>query len=123
MKPLKTPKKIFTLFYIYPDSKSMSKWKGIAHTIPGAIVLVGNFSAMVAHLAYLLGHISTDAKGSIFAFMGASAYACVSYITLSIFILRKQITAILDKLSAIYDAREYHSTISAMHSVMTFEII
>lgn len=113
MNPLKTPKRIFTVFYIYPAKESTSQWKKAAYITFGAIVLTGNFSATAAHLAYLLEHMSTDPKGSIFAFMGVSAYLCVTYVAITIFVLRKQITAILDKLSAIYDAREYNnSTIS-----------
>lgn len=107
MEPLKTPKKIFTMFHIYPASKSTSKRKRMAYMILGAAVLIGNFCAMLAHLTYLLQHMSIDANGSIFAFMGVSAFGCVTYVTMTIYILRKQITAILNKLSQIYDAREY----------------
>lgn len=118
MKSLETPKRIFTMFYIYPAAKSTSKWTKMTYTMFAVIILTSNFSAMISHLVYLSKLSLNDVKDSIFAFMGVSAYACVTYITATVFILRKQITAILDQLSAIYDAREYKFPIS---SVLIFE--
>lgn len=104
MKPLKTPKKMFTLVCIFPAAEFTTNW---TYIISAVIIFAGNFLATVAHVVYLCKYISTDVNGSIFVFMGASTFGCVTYITICVFILRKQITCILDRLSAIYDARKW----------------
>lgn len=111
MKPLETPKRTFTIFHIYPATESASPLIKTIYATFAVMVFASNISAVLAHLAYLLVHVSTDAKGSIFAFMGVAAYVGVSYISMTVFILRKQISAVIDKLAAIYNAREYDSII------------
>lgn len=104
------------MFYIYPAIESTSKRKKVTHMLFAVMVFTGNFLAAVAHVVYLSKYMTTNVKGSIFAFMGVSAYGCVTYITASVFILRKQISSILNQLSAIYDAREYKCSSSQFYT-------
>lgn len=106
MALLETPKLIFTLQCVYPATKSTSKWKKIEYISFALAIFSGNFLGMITHLGYALKFNTIDFEGSIFASTGVVAFSGVTYVIITVFVLRKQISAILDNLLLIYDMRE-----------------
>lgn len=79
----------------------------MAHLIFTTLVLMGQICGVLAHLAYMLKFGLTDLKGFIFAFMCAAGFCVILYATITVFIFRSEICAILDQLSSIYLMRKH----------------
>lgn len=71
------------------------------------LVIFGQFSGTIPHLAFFLIHQSTDLEGSLSAFMGFTTFMAVDYIILSFYVQHEQIIDIFQHLSTIYDSRMY----------------
>lgn len=106
MEGFETPKKMFTCLGIYPEAEGASRLEKMAHITFAWIVFTSNLFASLAHWGYFLKFLSIDLKGSIFAFMGLTAFSCLTYICMTVFSLRRQICNIIDKLVEIYKSRK-----------------
>ena len=107
MEGFETPKKMFTWLRVYPEVENTSELEKISHIIFALIVFCANLFSALAHWGYLWKYVSTDLKGSVFAFMGATTFSCLTYILIIVFLLRNRICNIINKLLEIYRSRKY----------------
>lgn len=103
MKPLGTSRKILTWFYLYPVEEGTER-KKLIHFILSAVVFIFKISFLASSTAFFMKYVSTDLEESLYALFQISAFSNSTYVIAIAYISHQKITALIDRLSAIYDA-------------------
>lgn len=101
MEPLYTIKRMLIWMYMCKSEKIANKWSKVTYFTFGLVTLLSNLSALAAHFAYIYRFLSTDLKGSLFAFIGIFGFCGVSYVMITALFLRERMNNIFEKLSEI----------------------
>ena len=102
MKPLATGQRVLTWLCVCPPDETTSKWKKRAFIILSVCVFMADFSAFVTSVAYVQRFVSIDLEKSLCSMLQICAMGCVTYAYIHMFVLRHEITALLEHLSLIY---------------------
>lgn len=108
MEPIPTVKQMLIWLRVCPSSKSASKSAKLAHLTFTVLVFSGQILGAVSHALFLFKFGSTDVKGSVFSFMGATGFSAIFYVSMTLFSARYHISSILEQLSIIYNTRKNH---------------
>lgn len=102
MKPLATGQRVLTWLCVCPPDETTSKWRKRAFIIFSVCVFMADLSAFVTSVAYVHRYVSIDLEKSLCSMLQICAMGCVTYAYLQMFVLRHEITALLEHLSQIY---------------------
>lgn len=106
MEPIVTVKQMLIWLSVCPSAKSASKSAKFGYLTFTVLVFLGEILGTFTHGIFLIAFGSTDLKGSIFSFMGATGFFAIFYVSITIFSMRYRIRAILEQLSIIYKTRK-----------------
>lgn len=123
MEPLITNRRILIWLCIYPAANTASNLDKMWHIAFTVVVLFGQFCGTVPHFVYFCMNITGDLEGSLTAFMGFTSYLVITYIMLSCYLQRKQISQIFAHLTNIYDSRKQYVTFPLNIRHLVFNII
>lgn len=101
VKPLPTPQNIFILFCVWPVDEV--GWKKVACGIFATANVLTNLVGLLASAASFLKYVSIDLEESLYGLFTIFGYAIAMYAALVVFIYRRKICNIFEKLSKIYD--------------------
>lgn len=103
MRPLATAQRIFSWFCIGPFDEP-STGKEIARVVFVVFLPISVVSCKVSSVLFFFKYISTDLNGSIFALLQIAMYFGLIYTMVAVASSRRELLAIFDSLSKIYDA-------------------
>lgn len=107
MQPLDKTKRVLTWLGIFPLNEFSSKREKVAVIVVTLVTFATSLASSVASLLFFMEFWKIDPKDSLFAACGVVAFCSICYILITVFFLRRQISAIFDELLVIYDASKY----------------
>lgn len=107
MDPLKTTKQVLTWLCVYPTDQFTSEWKKMGFVIFSLVCFVLNLNGLAASAAYFLTYVSDDLESALYALFQTDSLTAIAFTHILILLSRREIVAIFENLSKIYDARNY----------------
>lgn len=101
---LKTTKMVLTWLSLLPADNSTSTRKKIAYIVVSVIALSVTACCIPAYLIFVWKFKSIDLENALAAFTSATSLVGTDYIFIIIFISRRELLAVFEKLSAIQDS-------------------
>lgn len=107
MEPLIVFRRAFIWLCVYPPDDGTSKWKKRTYILFQISLLALNLFAVSMHIRTTLLIGTDDILHSTFSFVLVIGASNAVFNQLAMLCYRKEITEVLDSLSAVYDACEY----------------
>lgn len=102
MEPLPTTRQMFTWLCVCPISKTEPQWKNMAYFIGTFFALASTTSTIVFSVVHFWVVISSNVEEALYTVIEILGFGTVTYMMIATLILRREINAIIERLSLIY---------------------
>lgn len=108
IKPLETNRRVLIWLCMFLPDETASKREKLTYIVFTVCGVCTILSMLAASVTFFVKFVSIDLEESLYALVKISAYLCLTYMMIVVFILRHKISDIFEKLSTIYDERELY---------------